>query len=169
MQSLSQHICQPEQNHSVIKQEMLIATRLMSHATWLQLQNEQAVLVWLLCHPRALPSAWFPRAGATHHASPWQTHPGFPGLCAGECTPGSRGPAEMFRGKAMHGRPKLLLACLWLMKAKEVVSKISPFSEILLSDFVNSPGNGWAVTHLWTSQAVLSNVFNWDITKYYSQ
>lgn len=92
------------------------------------------------------------------------------------CTWGSTCPATVdcrdvwgSRGKAMQGRPKLSLTYLGLMKPKGVVSKTLPFSEIFLSDVFNSTWSVWAVICLWPAQAVLNNVFIWDIIKYGSQ
>lgn len=112
--------------------------------------------------------------GATcdaHPASLRERCLGSPGLHAGEHPPGSCGQQNVWgsQGKAMQDRPKLPLTYLWLMKPKGVVSKILPFSEILLSDLFNSTGSGWAVICLWLSQTALNNVFIWDIINYGSQ
>lgn len=45
------------------------------------------------------------------------------------------------QGKVMQGRLKLLPPHLRLMKLKDMISKILPFSEILLSDLFNSIGS----------------------------
>ena len=110
-QKLSRHIYQPEQNHSVIKQETLIAMRLTNHATWLQLQKEQALL---LRHPMGLPDA-----GPQGHVLLTLPVPGKGAWDPRGCVQGSTLLAPMdcrdvwgSRGKAMQCSPKLLLAYL---------------------------------------------------------
>lgn len=167
-QNLSRHIYQPEQNHSAVKQEMLIAARLTNQATWLQLKEEQTVPAWLLHHPTRLPVPFaLPVPGKVPRitSTPWQ---GAPTWLIHSAPADLRG-VWGSQGKVMQGRLKLLPSYLRLIKLKHMVSKILPFSEILLSDLFNSTGSRWAVVCLWPSQTILNNLFIWDIIKYGSQ
>lgn len=116
----------------------------MNHATWLQLEEEQAVPAWRLCHPMGLPDA-----SPQGHMPLTLPVPGKGARDPQGCMWGSTCLATVdcrdvwgSRGKAMQGRPKLSLTYLGLMKPKGVVSKILPFSEIFLSDVFNSTWSG---------------------------